>query len=139
MTKQKKAFIEWLSAKYSINFKEELRIWKTETVDTDYVNELFDIALMEFGLTKAKLASSCRKHDIVMVRHYIIYLIHQKEVMTLIEISKHFGSRDHTTILYAKNKIADRLQIKDKQTLGIAERFDKYLNTITDAEKEETL
>jgi hypothetical protein len=36
--------------------------------------------------------------------------------------------------LYAKNKIADRLQIKDKQTLGIAERFDKYLNTITDAE-----
>jgi chromosomal replication initiation ATPase DnaA len=130
MTTQKKAFIEWLSAKYSINFKEELRIWKTETVDTDYVNELFDIALMEFGLTRHQLESANRKADIIAVRHYMIYLLHQTGFLTLIAIAKKFGSRDHATIIHAKNKIADLLEINDARTISTKQRFDKHLNTI---------
>jgi chromosomal replication initiation ATPase DnaA len=136
MTTQKKAFIEWLSAKYSINFKEELRIWKTETVDTDYVNELFDIALMEFGLTRHQLESANRKADIIAVRHYMMYLLADKGWFSLLAISRKFGSRDHSTVIHAKNKIADLLQVNDARTISTKQRFDKYLNTITDATQE---
>ena len=130
MTAQKKAFIEWLSAKYSINIKEELRIWKIETIDTDFVNELFDIALMEFGLTRHQLESANRKADIIAVRHYMMYLLAHKGWFSLVAISRKFGSRDHSTVIHAKNKISDLLEIKDPRTLSTKERFDKYLNTI---------
>ena len=130
MTAQKKAFIEWLCAKYAINIKEELRIWKIETIDTDFVNELFDIALMEFGLTRHQLESGNRKADIIAVRHYMMYLLAQKGWFSLLAISRKIGSRDHSTVIHEKNKIADLLEIKDARTISTKQRFDKYLNTI---------
>jgi chromosomal replication initiation ATPase DnaA len=48
----------------------------------------------------------------------------------LISIAKKFGSRDHATIIHAKNKIADLLQVNDARTISTKQRFDKYLNTI---------
>jgi chromosomal replication initiation ATPase DnaA len=69
----------------------------------------------------------------------MIYLLHQTGFLTLISIAKKFGSRDHATIIHAKNKIADLLQIKDARTISTKARFDKHLNSITDAEKTETL
>jgi chromosomal replication initiation ATPase DnaA len=69
----------------------------------------------------------------------MIYLLHQTGFLTLISIAKKFGSRDHATIIHAKNKIADLLQVNDARTISTKQRFDKYLNTITDAKKEEAL
>lgn len=132
MTTAKKAFIEWLANKHNLNIKEELRIWKMETIDTDYVNELFDIALMEFGLTRHQLESGNRKADVVAVRHFMMYLLCEKGWFSLMAISKKFGSRDHSTTIHARDKIANLLQVKDSMTVSTRDRFNKYLNTLTD-------
>jgi chromosomal replication initiation ATPase DnaA len=130
MTTQKKAFIEWLSAKYSINFKEELRIWKTETVDTDYVNELFDIALMEFGFTKQMLISKTRKAEVIAIKHYMMYLLCETNCFTLKKIGTYFGFADHSTIVNARDNIRNFLNVNDSRTISTKQRFDKHLNTI---------
>jgi chromosomal replication initiation ATPase DnaA len=139
MTSPKTSFIEYLVRKHNLNIEHERQLWKSSNIDSDYVNQLFDIAYLEFGMTNHDLISSSRKADVIAVRHYMIYLLHQTGFLTLVSIAKKFGSRDHSTILYSKNRIADLLEIKDPRTIGTKARFDKHLNTITDAEKEKTL
>jgi chromosomal replication initiation ATPase DnaA len=139
MTKQKTSFIEYLVRKHNLNIDHERHLWKSSNIDSDYVNQLFDIAYLEFGMTNHDLISSSRKADVIAVRHYMIYLLHQTGFLTLVAIANKFGSRDHATIIHAKNKIADLLQVNDARTISTKQRFDKYLNTITDAKKEETL
>jgi chromosomal replication initiation ATPase DnaA len=134
MTKQKTSFIEYLVRKHNLNIDHERHLWKSSNIDSDYVNQLFDIAYLEFGMTNHDLISSSRKADVIAVRHYMIYLLHQTGFLTLVAIANKFGSRDHATIIHAKNKIADLLQVNDARTISTKQRFDKYLNTITDAE-----
>jgi chromosomal replication initiation ATPase DnaA len=130
MTKQKTSFIEYLVRKHNLNIDHERHLWKSSNIDSDYVNQLFDIAYLEFGMTNHDLISSSRKADVIAVRHYMIYLLHQTGFLTLVAIANKFGSRDHATIIHAKNKIADLLQVNDARTISTKQRFDKYLNTI---------
>jgi len=137
MISPKTSFIEYLVRKHNLNIEHERQLWKSSNIDSDYVNQLFDIAYLEFGMTNHDLISSSRKADVIAVRHYMIYLLHQTGFLTLISIAKKFGSRDHATIIHAKNKIADLLQIKDARTISTKQRFDKHLNSITDATQTE--
>jgi chromosomal replication initiation ATPase DnaA len=67
----------------------------------------------------------------------MIYLLHQTGFLTLVAIAKKFGNRNHASIIHAKNRIEDLLKIKDARTISTKARFDKHLNTITNAEKTE--
>jgi chromosomal replication initiation ATPase DnaA len=130
MTKEKRNFIEWLAAKYSLNIEKELKLWKEAVPDEGYLDELFDIALMEYGLPKAKITSHSRNAEIVEVRSYMMYLLRTSGWGTFKKISLVFGGLHHSTTLHAVDKIRDRLEVKDPQTMTTKARFDKHIQTI---------
>lgn len=121
------SFIEFLSKKYNFDKEQELKEWEKIKPDESYVHQLFDIAFTEFGLTQETIKSKSRTNDIVKVRQYMMYLIY-KQGFTYLNIGKIFGNRDHSTVVYACQQVADLLYIKDAEMMNVKTSFDNSLN-----------
>ena len=63
------------------------------------------------GIDKEKLLGTSRKKNLVHSRHIAIYLIRTHTSLSLPEIGRHMGNRDHTTIRHAYQKILDLLSV----------------------------
>lgn len=68
-----------------------------------------------FSLSVAKLISSKRAHDIVHPRQVAMFLSRELTDASLPKIGQVFGGRDHTTVMYAVNKIKKALN-EDSET-----------------------
>lgn len=60
-----------------------------------------------FNVTKADLIGKKKNKEIVEPRMIAIYLINEMLDLPLVVIGKHFGGRDHTTIIHARDKITE--------------------------------
>lgn len=78
----------------------------------------------EFGVTLAELKAKRRSKNIVLPRQVAMYLIRQLTEASLPEIARFFGGRDHTTVLYAYNKI--KLDLENNNNLK--QRVDKIIH-----------
>ncbi len=63
-----------------------------------------------FGLTVTELCSQRRTQEVVHPRQIAMYLCRELTDLSLPRIGEHFGGRDHTTVLYAVNKITQKLR-----------------------------
>ena len=63
-----------------------------------------------FGLRKSDLVGTDKHVGLVIPRHIAMYLCSTLTEQSLPRISHRFGGRDHTTVLYATNKITDLRQ-----------------------------
>jgi chromosomal replication initiator protein len=63
-----------------------------------------------FGITLVDLCSQKRSQAIVHPRQIAMYLARELTDASLPRIGQHFGGRDHTTVLYAINRIAQRIK-----------------------------
>jgi len=71
---------------------------------------IIDSACGFYNVKFSDIVGKCRKNEFKEVRHNIMaYLAIKKDSLkiTLVEIGKAFGQRDHTTIIHARNKIKD--------------------------------
>lgn len=68
-----------------------------------------DIVSHCYGLTKADMESSCRKHSIAHPRQYAMYFCRKLTPSSYPAIGKKFGDRDHTTVLYSYRKVSKRV------------------------------
>jgi chromosomal replication initiation ATPase DnaA len=50
-----------------------------------------------------------RRYAVVEIRHLLMWEIYEKFDLSLPQIGRLFGGRDHTTVLYAVNKIEARM------------------------------
>ena len=64
----------------------------------------------EFGISLMELKTKRRSKNIVLPRQIAMYLSRRLTEASLPEIAKFFGGRDHTTVLYAYNKIKSSLE-----------------------------
>lgn len=74
----------------------------------------------EFGVTASDMASSCRARPIARPRQVAMYLSRQLTPMSLPEIGRHFGNRDHTTVMHAIRKIAELILTDQAFALRVA-------------------
>jgi chromosomal replication initiator protein len=58
-----------------------------------------------FGVTDADLCSSSRAKDITFARQIAMYLARELTNMSFPKIGEYFGKRDHTTVMYACDRI----------------------------------
>ncbi len=58
-----------------------------------------------FGVTDAELCSPSRAKDIVFARQVSMYLARELTNMSFLKIGEYFGKRDHTTVMYACDRI----------------------------------
>jgi len=88
------------------------------------MDEILQAVTDHYGVSPASLKSKGRSKEVVLPRQVAMYLIRQITQASLPEIGSFFGGRDHTTVLYATQKI-DRLLSEDPDLRRTIEMFEK--------------
>lgn len=80
-------------------------------------------------IAKHDLVKRTRKHEILRMRQYVMYMLAKKSYMSLSEIGSFFD-QDHATVINARKVIQDALDTRDRVTLEqiepVKSEFDKY-------------
>lgn len=79
-----------------------------------------------FGLSPDELLGRSRSRDIALPRQVAMYLMREEVNASLPQIGEVLGGRDHTTVMYACEKVADMIERDDRlrrQVLQIREQL----------------
>ena len=69
-----------------------------------------DLVAASFNLTTERLISRDRSRAVALPRQIAMYLLRREADISLPQIGKILGGRDHTTVIYAIDKITDLLE-----------------------------
>ena len=67
-----------------------------------------------YHLTKADLTGKSKKKEVVIPRQICCYLMCELLSLPLVSIGKELGGRDHTTMLYSRDKVEDMCRTNDR-------------------------
>lgn len=79
-----------------------------------------------YRITKGDLVGKSKKKELVIPRQICCYLMCELLSLPLISIGKELGGRDHTTVLYSRDKVDEMCRVNDK----IAKDVDDIKNII---------
>jgi chromosomal replication initiator protein len=74
---------------------------------------VIDIVAKAFNLSVDRMLSPERSHDVALPRQIAMFLMRETNV-SLPQIGQALGGRDHTTVMYACEKVADLLERDDR-------------------------
>ncbi|SFV87527.1 Chromosomal replication initiator protein DnaA [hydrothermal vent metagenome] len=74
------------------------------------INDIQKESAKHYTITVSDLSSQTRKHHIVLARQMAIFITHEMTNFSLSKIGKHFGNRDHSTILHSIKKIKEKVE-----------------------------
>ncbi len=77
------------------------------------VDDVMSLITSEFAISARELTGKSRTQTVSMPRQVAMYLLREYTESSLEDVGRVFGNRDHTTVLYAVNKIRERAQ-KDR-------------------------
>ena len=69
-----------------------------------------ELVAREFALTVENLLGRDRSREVALPRQVAMYLLRQEANVSLPQIGEVLGGRDHTTVMYAIEKIADNIE-----------------------------
>ncbi len=79
-----------------------------------------------FGVSPDRMLGRDRSHEVALPRQVAMYLIREQGGISLPKIGEVLGGRDHTTVMYACDKVADMIERDDhlrRQVLQIREQL----------------
>ena len=79
-----------------------------------------------FGVTVERLLSRDRSREIALPRQIAMYLLREEAKISLPQIGERLGGRDHTTVMYGCDKIAEMLESDERirrQVIEVKERL----------------
>ncbi len=85
------------------------------------MDEILDATVHHFGVRLADMQSKRRSQSIVLPRQVAMYLARRLTSLSLDEVGGYFGGRDHSTVLYAVQRIADRLRVDGEFARRVSE------------------
>lgn len=89
-------------------------------------NSIVEAVCNYYHIQKSDLTGKSKKKDVVVPRQICCYLMYDLLSLPLTAIGKELGGRDHTTILYSRDKIVSMMQVSDK----IAKEVDDIKNIV---------
>ncbi|MGV2392618.1 UNVERIFIED_CONTAM: hypothetical protein O8I53_06420 [Campylobacter lari] len=85
-------------------------------------DNIIDYVSKYYKIPKKEILGKGRQKDVVLARHIAIFLIREQLNVSLEQIGKFFGNRDHSTIINAIKKIEKESENPDlslKRTISI--------------------
>jgi chromosomal replication initiator protein len=79
-------------------------------VEEPEISQIAAVAAKHYGLKLSELRSPTRKRAVVNARAVAIYLARKISQISLEQIGRYFGGRDHTTMMHSCRKIEELLQ-----------------------------
>ncbi|SDM06432.1 chromosomal replication initiator protein DnaA [Halarsenatibacter silvermanii] len=103
--------------------KDLVREEESGAIELD-ITGIKQVVAEHYNVTTEEIDSKRRTQEIVLPRQVAMYLSRELTDSSLPKIGEEFGDRDHTTVMYAHNKISDRLEEDDqfKKTLQTLEQ-----------------
>lgn len=101
----------------------DLQHSKEKVITVDYIQS---VVAKYYNIDKADFKVQRRSGDIAFPRQIAMYLSKQLTGQPLVEIGKSFGGRDHTTVIYAINKIESIIKT-DPNTRTIVDNIRKMI------------
>ncbi len=95
-------------------------------------NEVVGVVAKTFGLTTDRLLGRDRSREVALPRQIAMYLMREEANVSLPQIGAALGGRDHTTIMYGCDKVADLIERDDRlrrQILSIREKLYSHVTT----------
>ena len=86
------------------------------------IERIQDDVCERFGLSREELIGDKRSQNIVYPRQVAMYLSRELTDSSLPKIGRHFGGRDHTTVIHATSKIA-RLIREDRSVYNLVQEL----------------
>jgi chromosomal replication initiator protein len=89
-------------------------------------NEIMSQVAGAFGVSIQNMTGPDRRQDVVLPRQIAMYLLREEANYSLPKIGEAMGGRDHTTVMYACQKVTDMLERDDKlrrQVIKIREQI----------------
>lgn len=77
-------------------------------------DQIVDLVAESFNLSRERLISRDRSRAVALPRQIAMYLLRREADISLPQIGKELGGRDHSTVMYAIDKITDLLE-EDKR------------------------
>ena len=88
-----------------------------------------DVVADFFGTTKENLTGKNRSRDVALPRQVAMYLLREDGGVSLPRIGQELGGRDHTTVMYACDKVADMMESDDRmrrQVMQLREKLNSH-------------
>ena len=113
---------------YSDLIKKEATISIAEEALRDYIDtkketitawDIINATCSYFNITTTDITGKKKNKSIVIPRQIAIYLITDLINLPLVSIGELFGGKDHTTIIYARDKISDLIKTDPKIKLQV--------------------
>lgn len=89
-------------------------------------DQVVDLVARSFNLTTERLISRDRSRNVALPRQIAMYLLRRESDISLPQIGKVLGGRDHSTVMYAIDKITELLESDDrlrKQVVQIRQKL----------------
>ena len=119
-------FINSLRDKRIEGFKQRYRTYDVLLIDDvqffEHKERIQELVCDRFGVTLNELTSERRSQSIVYPRQVAMYLSRELTDSSLPKIGKHFGGRDHTTVIHATSKIS-RLIREDRSVYNLVQEL----------------
>lgn len=90
------------------------------------------VVSQKYSLDVRDLKSRSRTNEVAFPRQLAMYLSYDMTGMSLPEIGKAFGGRDHTTVLHARNKIKGMLE-KDPFFVELVNKLSEQIRSVESA------
>ncbi len=88
--------------------------------------QVLKVVASAFGLSIDRLLGRDRSREVALPRQVAMYILREEENISLPQIGEAMGGRDHTTVMYACEKVADMMERDDRlrrQVLQIREQL----------------
>jgi chromosomal replication initiator protein len=95
------------------------------------VEAIQDAVCDTFAITREELLSSSRSARLVWPRQVAMYLARENTNLAFPEIGRRFGGRNHTTVMHAVRRAAQRLT-SDREAYDTVRRLTERLSTSPD-------
>jgi chromosomal replication initiator protein len=92
------------------------------------LDRITQVVATHFGVKVSDLRSKKRTKSVSLPRQIVMWIARAETPLSLEEIGNHFGGRDHTTVLYATEKVGD-LVAADESFKAQVERLRDRLRT----------
>jgi chromosomal replication initiator protein len=77
-------------------------------------DKVMDLVARKFNLTVEKLLGRDRSRNVALPRQIAMYLLREEANYSFPQIGEALGGRDHTTVMYAIEKITDQIERDDR-------------------------
>lgn len=86
-----------------------------------FIRDIQEAVAKVFEIRIEEMWSARRGHDVAHPRQAAMYLAKELTAISLPEIGRRFGNRDHTTVIHAVRAVEKRIAINDEFAVKLAQ------------------